>query len=124
MEALGVLVPSKEKVEVDLGFEVVATRGTAKLLGVHGIPVSVINKVKEGQPHIVDAIINNEITMVINTTTGSQSIQDSRSIRRATINRDVPYFTTLPAARAAANAMAASKESESLVRSVQSYHGE
>ncbi|MEC9440007.1 MAG: carbamoyl-phosphate synthase large subunit [Myxococcota bacterium] len=109
---------------VDLGFEVVATRGTAKLLGVHGIPVSVINKVKEGQPHIVDAIINNEITMVINTTTGSQSIQDSRSIRRATINRDVPYFTTLPAARAAANAMAASKESESLVRSVQSYHGE
>ena len=109
---------------VELGFEIVATRGTAALLRAHDLPVDTINKVKEGQPHIVDAIINQEVVMVINTTTGAQSVRDSRSIRRATINRGVPYFTTLAAARAAVTAMTASVEVEATLRSLQEYHAQ
>ena len=64
------------------GFELVATGGTAAFLQEKGIPVRLVNKVLEGRPHIVDAIKNNEISMVINTTQGAQAVADSFSIRR------------------------------------------
>ena len=105
-----------------MGFKIVSTRGTAKLFNAHDIEVEVVNKVKEGQPHIVDKIINGDISMVINTTTGTQSITDSRSIRRAAVNRGLPYFTTLAAARAASKAMEANEETKTTIMSVQEYH--
>jgi len=105
-----------------LGFDIVSTRGTAKYLAENGIDVSPINKVKEGQPHIVDAIINGEISTVINTTIGAQSIRDSRSIRRETVNRGIPYFTTLSAAAATFSALLEAQEREAGVKSIQEYH--
>ena len=105
-----------------LGFAIVATHGTARFFGEHGIAASGINKVLEGRPHCVDAIVNGEIAMVVNTTVGAQAIRDSFSIRRTALTRDVPYFTTMAAARAAAQAIAALKRGQLDVRSLQEYH--
>ena len=106
-----------------LGMQIVATRGTELVLEAAGVPVARINKVKEGRPHIVDALINHEIVMVINTTSGQRSIEDSRSIRRATLNYGIPYFTTLAGARAAAGAMdARAREPVCSVTPLQQYH--
>ncbi|MGA0163542.1 MAG: carbamoyl-phosphate synthase large subunit [Bdellovibrionota bacterium] len=88
-----------------IGFRLVATEGTARFLQSKSIVVSRINKVKEGQPHIVDAIINAEIDLLINTTDGESSISDSFSIRRSALQMGIPYFTTLTAARAAVNSL-------------------
>ena len=78
-----------------LGFKIVATKGTAEALEGTGINVKVINKVLEGRPHIVDAILNNEIDMIINTTEGRQSIKDSFSIRRSALEHNVFFTTTV-----------------------------
>jgi carbamoyl-phosphate synthase large subunit len=108
---------------VELGFGVIATHGTAKYFSERGVPATGINKVKEGRPHCVDAIVNGEIAMVVNTTsTGAQTIKDSFSIRRSALVKDVPYFTTLAAARAAAAAIAALAKGALDVRSLQEYH--
>jgi len=88
-----------------LGFRIVATHGTAAFLRKHSIVCSGINKVKEGQPHIVDAIINSEIDLLINTTDGASAISDSYSIRRSALQAGVPYFTTLTAAKAAVRSL-------------------
>ncbi len=108
----------------NIGFELVATRGTARYLEQNDIPVTSINKVKEGQPHIVDAIINGEITFVVNTTVGAQSIADSRSIRRETLTRCVPYYTTIAGANAAMRAMAEMDNDGFRVKSIQAFHEE
>ena len=77
----------------------------------------------EGRPHCVDAIVNGEFALVINTTTsGGQAIRDSFSIRRTALTKDVPYFTTMAAARAAALAIASLKRGALDVRSLQEYH--
>ena len=108
---------------IDIGFDLVATRGTAIFLEEAGIPVTRINKVKEGRPHVVDALINGDICMVWNTTSGHRSIEDSKSIRRATLNYGVPYFTTLAGALAAASAMDAARKGSILnVAPLQDYH--
>ncbi len=107
-----------------IGFNLVATRGTAAYLKQNDIDVVAINKVKEGQPHIVDAIINGNITFVVNTTVGAQSIADSRSIRRETLTRRVPYYTTIAGANAAMRAMAEMDGNNFEVRSIQSFHGD
>ena len=78
-----------------LGFKIVATKGTAEALEETGINVKVINKVLEGRPHIVDAILNNEIDMIINTTEGRQSIKDSFSIRRSALEHNIFFTTTV-----------------------------
>ena len=80
---------------VNLGFDIVATKGTAKALKDAGIKVSIINKVMEGRPHIVDAILNKEIDMIINTTEGRQSIKDSFSIRRSALEHSIFFTTTI-----------------------------
>ncbi len=84
----------------ELGFELYATRGTARVLEDAGVKVVRINKVAEGRPHIVDMIKNDEITLVINTTEGKQAIADSYEIRRAALQHKVTYSTTLAGARA------------------------
>jgi carbamoyl-phosphate synthase large subunit len=93
-----------------MGFEIVATRGTAKWLeaaGVHPVPVA---KVYEGRPNIVDRLKNGEIALVMNTTEGSQSVSDSRDIRRVALMDRIPYFTTAAASVAAVAAMKARGE--------------
>jgi len=106
----------------DNGFELVATRGTAAYLQEKGIPVKVVNKVVEGRPHIVDAIKNNEIALVINTTQGAQAVADSFSIRRNTLMNNIAYFTTAAGARAAVDAIVSVKKQELGVKPIQEYH--
>jgi carbamoyl-phosphate synthase large subunit len=108
----------------ELGFDLIATRGTRDYLAQHGLDVALVNKVKEGQPHIVDALINGDVDMVINTTAGAQSIKDSRSIRRTTLNQGIPYFTRLSAAKACVNAMRQLRSKQPSVKSLQEYHRE
>jgi carbamoyl-phosphate synthase large subunit len=88
----------------DLGFALVATRGTAEVLQRAGIVCRVVNKVLEGQPHIVDMIKNDEIDLIVNTTEGKQAIADSFTIRGSALQRKVAYTTTI--AGAAATVMA------------------
>jgi carbamoyl-phosphate synthase large subunit len=92
-----------------LGFDLVATRGTASAIRDVGVACETVNKVKEGRPHIVDQLVNREIAMVINTTIGAESIKDSFSIRRTTLLQGVPYFTTTNGAMAAAHAIEAAR---------------
>ncbi len=94
----GIIQIARELVE--LGFEVVSTRGTAEVLNVEGVPCVVVNKVNEGRPHIVDMIKNDEIRLIVNTTEGRQAIADSFTIRRAVLQHKVTYATTLAGGRA------------------------
>jgi carbamoyl-phosphate synthase large subunit len=116
-----VIVPAV-KTLVSLGFAVVATGGTASYLEQQGIPVERVNKVAEGRPHIVDHIIDGEITLIFNTTEGWQSHKDSQSIRRSALNGKVCYFTTAAASLAAAQAIEALRSAELDVRSLQDYY--
>jgi len=94
-----------------LGFKLVATRGTATALAAAGLPVTPVNKVAEGRPHIVDMIVNDEIALVVNTVEEKRSaIQDSYVIRRAALNGQVPTYTTIAGARAAAIGMQGLRE--------------
>jgi carbamoyl-phosphate synthase large subunit len=91
-----------------LGYEIIATRGTAKALQRARVPCSTINKVNEGAPHVVDAIKSGNIAIVVNTTIGAKEVRDSYSLRRTTLLENIPYFTTIAAALAACDAIEAS----------------
>jgi carbamoyl-phosphate synthase large subunit len=89
-----------------LGFRLIATRGTAGVLAAHGIAVTIVNKVVEGRPHIVDMIKNGEVSLVVNTVEEKRSaVSDSRSIRTSAVQRRVTYYTTVAGARAACEGM-------------------
>ncbi len=105
-----------------LGFELVATRGTANVITEAGLSVEVVNKVAEGRPHIVDMIKNDEITLVLNTTEGKQAIKDSASIRRSAENHSVYYTTTLSGGEAICLALEARQKQEQQVRRLQDLH--
>ena len=105
-----------------LGYEIVATRGTARTLDRAGVRCRTVNKVLEGRPHVVDMLKNDEIDMIVNTTEGSQAIADSYTIRRTALQYRVPYFTTVAGARALVEAMRAPGVPE--VRSMQEIHME
>ena len=95
----------------ELGFALVATRGTAAALAAANLPVMPVNKVAEGRPHIVDMLLNDEIALVINTVEEKRSaIQDSYAIRRAALNDQIPTYTTIAGARAAATGMQGMRE--------------
>ncbi|MEO1092871.1 MAG: carbamoyl-phosphate synthase large subunit [Pseudomonadota bacterium] len=104
-----------------MGFDVVATVGTAEALEAAGMVVGRINKVHEGRPHIVDLLTDDRIAMVINTTEGQQAIRDSFSLRRAALAGRVPYYTTVAGARAAIRAIEALRMAPLDVRPLQSY---
>lgn len=105
-----------------LGFKVMATGGTCNYLNENGVKTQRINKVMQGQPHIVDAIINGEIDLVINTTSKSaQAVADSASIRRMALVHKIPYYTLITAAKATVRAINALKERELCVNSLQSF---
>ena len=107
---------------VALGFQILATMGTHQYLAEHGIPSDKVNKLQEGRPNIVDAIMNQEIQLVINTPIGRRSQTDDSYIRKAAIKYKVPYITTMAAALASAKGIAASRTEGDEVRSLQSYH--
>jgi carbamoyl-phosphate synthase large subunit len=104
-----------------LGFSVLATSGTARYLTEQGVKCTKVNKVLEGRPHIVDAIKNNEIALVFNTTEGAQALSDSRSLRQAALINKVPYYTTLAGAIAATDGIEAFASGTLEVRALQSY---
>ena len=104
---------------VNLGFDLVATDGTANATGLD--EVEKILKVSQGSPNIRDAILNNEIDLIINTSEGKQSAKDGYIIRRLAIELGIPYVTTLSGARAALNAIEAVQNSEINVKSLNKY---
>ena len=108
---------------VDLGFKIIATSGTLRYLNEQGLPAAKINKVLEGRPHIVDAIKNGEVQLVLNTTEGAEALKDSRSLRAAALLHKVPYYTTLSGAVAAAQGIKAFLGGDLEVRTLQSYFG-
>ncbi len=105
-----------------LGFEILSTSGTAKFLQENGVTVTSVLKVYEGRPNIVDIIKNGDIALVINTTAGKRTAQDSKSIRQATLLYQVPYSTTMSGAKAIAQAIADSRDRELAVKSLQEYY--
>ena len=107
---------------VGLGFEVLATGGTAAYLKEHGVPAVAVRKVREGRPSIVDLIKDGDVHLVFNTTAGKREVSDSFSIRRETLMKGLPYFTTMTGARAAVGAMEAAKGGRTGVCSLQEYH--
>lgn len=103
-----------------LGFQLVATRGTANALQAAGLEVTPVNKVAEGRPHIVDMIKNNEIDFIVNVTEDKRAVQDSYAIRRNALQQKVTYYTTLAGAKAACIGMAHMQELQ--VKSLQELH--
>jgi len=107
---------------VRLGFQVLATGGTADYLAEQGIEVKRINKVLQGRPHIVDALKDGEVQLVLNTTEGAQALADSLSIRRTSMMQRVPYYTTVSGAYAAVTAIEAVQNATLEVAPLQSYN--
>ncbi|MEL6876728.1 MAG: carbamoyl-phosphate synthase large subunit [Pseudomonadota bacterium] len=116
-----VIVPAVRAL-IDQGFKIVATGGTQTYLTEQGLDVERINKVAEGQPHIVDKIIDGEIALIFNTTEGWQSLRDSKSIRATALEKKIPYYTTATASNAAAAAIGAVSPSQLEVRALQDYY--
>jgi len=106
----------------DLGFQVYATRGTALCLGQHGVAVEEVYKVREARPHIIDRIKNRDISLIINTPRGRHTPADSYSIRRAALEYNLPYTTTLAAAKATLQAIRTLRKDRLAVKSLQEYH--
>ena len=100
------------KTLIEIGFKIVATRGTAKFLMENDVPTTIVNKVTEDQPHVVDMIARKEINLVINTTEGAQATKDSFSIRRTSLMRGVTYTTTISGAYALVDAIWAYKKQD------------
>ncbi len=105
-----------------LGFRILATKGTSCYLLENGVDNTVVNKVREGRPHIVDMIKNGEVDLVINTTHEKKAISESYSIRRAALTLNVPYTTTLAGAKATVSAIRSMNREELQVRTIQEYH--
>ncbi len=107
-----------------MGFKIVATKGTCIEFIKNNIPSEFVLKVKQGRPNIVDSIINNKINLIINTTVGKQSIMDSFSIRRSALDKQIPYVTTIRGAQAVAKAIDAMKRRKISVKPIQLYYKE
>ncbi|MDL2268585.1 carbamoyl-phosphate synthase large subunit [Desulfosarcina sp. OttesenSCG-928-A07] len=108
----------------DMGFSILATRGTWNFLSASGVPAEEINKVSQGRPHVVDAIKNGKIQLIINTGTGNAPRQDGYAIRRTALKFKVPYATTAAGALAICQGVAALKESDFSVNPIQNYQGQ
>jgi carbamoyl-phosphate synthase large subunit len=106
---------------IGMGFKVIATSGTAAYLGEQGLEVGTVNKVLEGRPHCVDAMMSGQVQLVVNTTEGAQAVKDSFSIRRTALTHNIPHYTTMAGAKAAVEAIAALKAGALDVAPLQSY---
>jgi carbamoyl-phosphate synthase large subunit len=107
----------------EMGFRIIATRGTKRHFDANGIPCERVNKVLEGRPHVVDAITNGEVDIVFNTTEGVKALADSFSIRRSALLNHIPYYTTLSGAQAVTEAIRALRAGNLSVAPLQSYVG-
>ncbi|MDP8224611.1 MAG: carbamoyl-phosphate synthase large subunit [Candidatus Lernaella stagnicola] len=108
----------------DMGFKILATEGTAKFLRENGIECEHVRKTHEGRPHLLDALVNGKIQLVINTPVGKESVYDDSYIRKAAIRYRIPYYTTTAAGRAAARGIRAAREGLVEVRSLQSHNAD
>jgi carbamoyl-phosphate synthase large subunit len=108
---------------IELGFDILATRGTATLLVGEGVPVTRVNKVLEGRPHIVDSMLSGLVQLVVNTVEGAQATADSFSLRRAALTNGISYYTTIAGARAAVLAIRALRSERLEATPLQSYLG-
>ena len=115
------IIPVAKKL-VELGFYLRATRGTYQYFQEQGIPVDFVYKVNEGSPNVVDLILEGKINLIINTPLGMTSKYDEFSIRRNAITHRVPVITTIPAAFAAVEGIAALQKEELHVLTLQEYH--
>ncbi len=106
----------------ELGFNIVATEGTAKFLKENGIEAKTVLKVSQGRPNIVDAIINREIDLIINTPSGKRGRSDGYAIRRAAVDHNIPYITTVSGANAAVLGIEAIRNAKMTIKSIQEYH--
>ena len=106
----------------ELGFKILATRGTCIELIKNNVPSEFVRKVVEGRPNVVDLMINNQIDLIINTTIGEQTIKDSFPIRRTALDRQIPYFTTIRGGLAVARAIEALQKKKLTVKAIQSYY--
>jgi carbamoyl-phosphate synthase large subunit len=116
-----VVAPAKELTA--MGCLVIATRGTKRHLEASGVHCETVNKVLEGRPHIVDAIKNGDVSLVINTTEGAKALSDSKDIRRTALLHHIPYYTTLSGAVAVTRAIKALKADSLKVAPLQAYVG-
>jgi len=107
---------------VELGFRLIATRGTAAYLRAHGLDVDVIFKVNEGRPNVADEIVNRKVDLVVNTPLGRESFFDDRAVRRAAMMHQVPCITTLTGAQAAVSAIRALRQQGLVVHALQDYY--
>ena len=108
----------------ELGFEILATEGTARFLREHGINARLVFKVSQGRPNVLDAIINREVDLIINTPSGKRGRTEGYKIRRAAVDYGIPYITTIAGATAALRAIEAMRQQEITVKSIQEYHME
>jgi len=115
------VLPAVQKLG-EMGFNIVATKGTASYLGKNGVKATTIKKLHEGRPNILDALHNGEIQLLINTPSGKASVHDDSYIRKAAIKYRIPYVTTPAAAVAAAQGILAARQSDGEVKSLQEYH--
>jgi carbamoyl-phosphate synthase large subunit len=106
----------------EIGFKILATKGTCIELIKNNIPSQFVLKVIEGRPNVVDSIINGKVNLIINTTIGAQSINDSFSIRRSALENHIAYVTTIRGAEAVTKAIRAMKEQKIGVKAIQSYY--
>ena len=114
------VLPAAKKL-VEAGFKIIATGGTQRYLAEAGVQCEKVNKVLEGRPHIVDAMTNGEVQLVLNTTEGAGALADSRSIRRAALMSKLPYYTTLAGGLAAVDAIVANRNGTLEVCPLQDY---
>ena len=105
----------------EMGFEILATGGTMTVLTGAGVPATRINKVMEGRPHAVDAMLSGDIQLVINTAMGAASMRDSFSLRHTALKNKIPYYTTVSGSRAAAQAIRALQKGDLGVRTLQGF---
>ena len=108
----------------EMGFTIMATRGTSLFLEENDVPTKLVKKVSAGRPHVVDAVTNNEIQLILNTGASSQTKRDGYEIRRAAIKYKIPYSTTTDGTRAICSAIQALKKEGLSVKSIQEYHRE
>ena len=108
----------------ELGFEILATRGTAEFLRSNGIEVRVVNKVSESRPNILDMIVNKEVDLIINTPSGKRGKTEGYAIRRAAVDYNVPYITIVSVAAAAVKSIERMRNPRMTIKSLQEYHEE
>ena len=108
----------------EMGFTIMATKGTAQFLEENDVPTKMVKKVSAGRPHVVDAVTNNEIQLILNTGASSQTKQDGYEIRRAAIKYKIPYATTTDGTKAICKAIQALKKEGLSVKPIQDYHRE